>query len=417
MEDNEEQLEDNEEQMEEHERKIEGTQIEGNERKMEKNSLVEGSYSQTEGAQIEDNETQMGKNSQIAGSNTDIETNKDDPKNAKLMKAVRQHEFGGPEVLRYEDAPIPELQSGELRIRVHAIGVNPPDWYFRDGYKMLPPEWRPQVSFPVILGTDVSGVVEAVAIDVQGFTVGDEVYSMVRFPSYGQSQAYAEYVCVPASEVALKPKRLDHVHAAAAPMSLLTAWQFLVELGHDSPNPLQPNRHEPVPLTGKTVVVNGAAGGVGHFAVQVAKWKGAHVIAVASAKHEAFLMDLGADEFIDYNLSRPEDMLHEIDLVVDCVGGPTTGRFLQTLKPGGALFPIFPLGFSSAEEAEKLGVTVSATQVRSSGAQLAELSRLINDGTFRVGIDSIYPLVDARKAHERAAHGGIQGKIVLTVEV
>jgi NADPH:quinone reductase-like Zn-dependent oxidoreductase len=332
-----------------------------------------------------------------------------------MMKAIRQHEFGGPEVLRYEDAPIPGLKPAEVRVRVHAVGLNPPDWYLREGYKMLPPEWQPKVPFPVILGTDISGVVEAVADDVKDFSVGDEVYSMVRFPSYGLSQAYAEYVSVPASELALKPAGIDHLHAAAAPMSLLTAWQFMIDLGHNEPNPLQPKRHEPVPLEGKTVLVNGAAGGVGHFAVQLAKWKGARVIAVASGRHEAFLRNLGADEFFDYTKTTPEDVVHGVDLVIDSVGGPTTGRFLRTLKRGGALFPVFPLGFSGAEEAQKLGVNISATQVRSNGAQLAELSRLLDAGTVRVAIDSTFPLADARKAHERAALGHIKGKIVLTV--
>lgn len=336
---------------------------------------------------------------------------------SNTMKAIRQHEFGGPEVLHYEDAPMPELQPGEVLVRVHAIGLNPPDWYLRNGYKMLPPEWQPQVSFPVILGTDVAGVVAAVADDVREFSVGDEVYAMVRFPSglAGDSRGYAEYVSVPASEVAFKPAGIDYVHAAGAPMSLLTAWQFMIELGHDEANPLQPNRHEPVPLAGKTVLVNGAAGGVGHFAVQIAKLKGAHVIAVASEEHEAFLRDLGADEFIDYTKVAPEAVARNVDLVIDAVGGPTSGRFLPTLKPGGALFPIFPLGFSAAAEAEKLGITVSATQVRSNGPQLAELGRLLDSGAIRVAIDSTFPLADARQAHERAARGHIQGKIVLIV--
>jgi NADPH:quinone reductase-like Zn-dependent oxidoreductase len=336
---------------------------------------------------------------------------------AEMMKALRQHEFGGPEVLVYEDAPKPEPKPGEVLVRVHAVGVNPPDWYLRDGYKMLPPEWQPQVAFPVILGTDISGIVDAVADDVSGFTVGDEVYSMVRFPSglAGGSRAYAEYVVVPASELGRKPAGIDHSHAAAAPMSLLTAWQYLIALGHDEPNPLQPNRHQPVPLEGRTVLVNGAAGGVGHFAVQLAKWRGARVIAVASGKNETFLRDLGADEFIDYRKSLPEEVVRDVDLVLDAVGGPTTGRFLRTLKRGGALFPVFPLGFAGAAEAEKQGVTVSATQVRSNGAQLEEAGRLLDDGTIRVSIDSSFPLADARKAHERAAEGHIQGKIVLTV--
>jgi NADPH:quinone reductase-like Zn-dependent oxidoreductase len=170
-----------------------------------------------------------------------------------------------------------------------------------------------------------------------------------------------------------------------------------------------------VPLESKTVLVNGAAGGVGHFAVQIAKWKGARVIAVASGEHEAFLRNLGADQFIDYTKTFPEDAVRDVDLVIDSIGGPKTSRFLPTLKRGGVLFPVFGLGASGGEEAEKLGVTVSTTQVRSSGAQLAEVGRLLNDGTIRVAIDSTFPLADARKAHERAAQGHIRGKIVLDV--
>jgi NADPH:quinone reductase-like Zn-dependent oxidoreductase len=336
----------------------------------------------------------------------------------KTMKAIRQHESGGPDVLRHEDAPVPELKPGEVLVRVHAVGVNPPDYYLREGYKMLPPEWQPPLSFPLVLGTDISGVIEKVADDVKDFSVGDEVYSMVRFPSglAGGSRAYAQYVSVPASEIALKPAGIDHVHAAGAPMSLLTAWQFLVDLGHDETNPLQPYQHEPVSLEGKSVLVNGAAGGVGHFVVQVAKLKGAKVIAIASGKQEALLRDLGVDEFIDYTTTTPEETVRNVDLVVDAVGGPTTGRFLRTIKRGGALFPIFPLGFSGTEEAARLGITVSTTQVRSNGAQLAELADFLDKGTIRVVVDSTYPLADAQKAHERAARGHTRGKIVLAVE-
>ena len=267
---------------------------------------------------------------------------------------------------------------------------------------------------PVIPGTDVSGVVEAVAADVHTFSVGDEVFGMIRFPSFGDSAAYAEYVTAPSTDLALRPAGIDHVHAAGAPMAALTAWQFLIELGHNAPNPLQPEVHRPVPLSGKRVLINGAAGGVGHFAVQLAKWKGAHVIAVASGAHDSFLRGLGADQFIDYTKTPPEDVVRDVDLVLDTLGGPTTGRFLRTIKRGGALFPVF-LGFSDSEQAGKLGITVSMTQVRSNGSQLVELGRLIADGTVRVAIDSTFPLADAKLAHERAERGHIQGKIVLTI--
>ncbi|RNF80023.1 NADP-dependent oxidoreductase [Streptomyces botrytidirepellens] len=330
------------------------------------------------------------------------------------MRAIRLHEHGGPEVLRDDEVPIPEPGPGEVLVRVHAVGVNPPDWYLRDGLTNLPPETRPKFSLPVIPGTDVSGVVEAVADDVDGFSVGDEVFGLLRFPSFDGS-AYAEYVAAPASDLARKPTGIDHVHAAGAPMALLTAWQFLIEVGHDHPSPFQAARHRPVALDADTtVLINGAAGGVGHFALQLAKWKGARGIAVASGAHESFLRELGADEFIDYTKSRPEELVHDVDLVLDAVGGPGSSRFLRTLKRGGALFPVF-FGDFDEEETAKLGVTVSGTQVRSNGAQLAELGRLLDAGTVRVAIDSTFPLADARAAHERAARGHIEGKIVLTV--
>ncbi|WP_171159324.1 NADP-dependent oxidoreductase [Streptomyces argyrophylli] len=330
------------------------------------------------------------------------------------MRAVRLHEHGGPEVLRYDEVPVPVPGPGEVLVRVHAAGVNPPDWYLRDGLTTLPGETEPSVSLPVIPGTDVSGVVEAVAADVEGFAVGDEVFGLLRFPGFHGS-AYAEYVAAPASDLARKPAGIDHVHAAGAPMAGLTAWQFLIELGHDHPSPFQDTRHRPTALdAGTTVLVNGAAGGVGHFALQLAKWKGARVIAVASGAHETFLGELGADRFIDYTKDRAEELVRDVDLVLDAVGGPGSKRFLRTLRRGGAQFPVLPGDFDE-EETAKLGVTVSSTQVRSNGAQLAELGRLLNAGTVRVAIDSTYALADARAAHERAARGHIQGKIVLTV--
>ncbi|OKI01449.1 NADPH:quinone reductase [Streptomyces sp. CB02923] len=329
------------------------------------------------------------------------------------MRAIRLHEHGGPEVLRDDRVPIPAPGPGEVLVRVHAVGVNPPDWYLRDGMADLPPETRPEYSLPVIPGTDLSGVVEAVAADVDGLAVGDQVFGLLRFPGFGGS-TYAEYVAAPAADLARKPAGIDHVHAAGAPMSGLTAWQFLIKVGHDHPSPFQAARHHPTVLdAGTTVLVNGAAGGVGHLALQLAKWQGARVVAVASGVHESFLRDLGADEFLDYTKSRPEELVHDIDLVLDTVGGPGSKRFLRTLKHGGALFPVF-FGAFDDEETARLGVTVSGTQVRSDGAQLAELGRLLDAGTVRVAIDSTFALADARAAHERAARGHIQGKIVLT---
>jgi NADPH:quinone reductase-like Zn-dependent oxidoreductase len=336
---------------------------------------------------------------------------------SELMKAVRLHAFGGPEVLVYEDAPKPILASGEVLVRVHATSLNPPDLMLRDGYRTLPPEWQPDPAFPLIIGTDVSGTVEAVADDVTGFAPGDAVFAMVRFPAdlMKGSGAYAEFVTVPASELAHKPAAIDHVQAAGAPMSLLTAWQFLIEVGHHAPNPFQPYPHQPVPLASKTVVVNGAGGGVGHILVQIAKWQGARVIAVASAKNETAMRTLGADQFIDYTRGAADEAVRDADLVIDAVGGANMERFLRVLKPGGALFLVNPLGFAGHQQARERGITVSSTQVRSSGPQLMEAGQLLQDGTIRVHVDSRYALSDAWRAHERAMQGGIQGKIVLTL--
>lgn len=334
------------------------------------------------------------------------------------MKAAQQHSYGGPEVVRYEDAPMPDLVSGEIRIRVRAASLNPPDWYLRDGFSALPPEWRPGENFPLILGTDVSGVVDAVAEGVTGFAPGEEVYAMVRFPEgmMGEARGHAQYVTVPADQVGRKPAAISFEAAAGAPMSLLTAWQYLVELGHEAPNPFQDHAHVPVPLKGKRVLINGAGGGVGHVALQVAKWQGAHVTAVASGRHDALLRDLGADEVIDYTQGKVEERVSDLELVMDCVGGAGSERFLATLKPGGTLYIVNHLGFEGYAEAKRRGVAISITQVRSSGAQLDAAAPLLDDGAVRIVLDESFPLSRAAEAHARAARGHIQGKIVLTVD-
>lgn len=333
----------------------------------------------------------------------------------QLMKAVRLHVHGGPEVLGVDEVPRPTPQPDELLVRVHAVGLNPPDWYMREGMTNIPEDLRPPFALPAIPGTDVSGVVAQVGEGVEGFAVGDEVFGLLRFPGL-EGSGYAEYVAAPATDFAHKPRHLDHLQAAGAPMSGLTAWQFLIDLGHDHPSPFQEAQHQPVPIgPGTKVLVNGAAGGVGHLAVQLAKWKGAHVTAVASGAHESFLLDLGADEFIDYTTTNAEDVARGLDLVLDTLGGPSSSRFLRTLRRGGALFPVFFGEFDPAEVAA-LGVTTSGTQVRSNGPQLAEFSRLLDSGTVRVAIDSVFPLHEAARAHERAERGHIQGKIILTVD-
>ncbi|MGN6090725.1 MAG: zinc-binding dehydrogenase, partial [Luteibacter jiangsuensis] len=193
------------------------------------------------------------------------------------------------------------------------------------------------------------------------------------------------------------------------------AWQFLVELGHDAPNPFQNFPHEPVELEGRTVLINGAGGGVGHLATQLAKARGARVIAVASAKNATMLGEFGVDQFIDYGKAAVETVVRDADLVLDAVGGPRMERFLRVIKPGGALFLVNPLGFEGHDDAARCGIRVSSTQVRSNGAQLAQAAPLLDRQSVRVVIDSVFPLSEAFRAHQRVAEGGIQGKIVLSV--
>jgi NADPH:quinone reductase-like Zn-dependent oxidoreductase len=331
------------------------------------------------------------------------------------MQAVRIHGFGGPDVLRVDEIPVPEPGPGEVRVSVHAVGVNPPDWYMREGMPGVPEDLLPPFALPMTLGTDASGVVDAVGPGVEGLAPGDEVFGLLRFPTSFQGSAYAEHVVAPAEDLARKPAGVSHAHAAAVAMAGLTAWQFLIALGHDHPSPFQDHPHRPVPLgPGVTVLVNGAAGGVGHLAVGLAKWRGARVVAVASGRHEAFLRDLGADEVVDYTAVDPADVVSEVDLVVDTVGGPATRRFLRVLRRGGALFPVYLAEYDPREVAE-LGVVTSSTQVRSSGRQLEEIAALLEAGTLRVAIDRTFALEDARAAHEHAARGHLQGKIVLQV--
>src|SRR5438477_5227380 len=316
--------------------------------------------------------------------------------NSQTMKAVRIHNYGGPEVLKYEDAPRPQPGKGEVLIRVHATSVNPIDWRVRAGYMK---DFLSH-SFPLILGWDVSGLVEEVGSNpatAGRFKKGDEVYSL---PDHTRNGAYAEYMVVRESEVALKPNALHHIRAAAVPLAALTAWQALFDTAQ-----LQPEQR---------VLIHGAAGGVGHFAVQLAKWKGAYIIGTASVKNHEMLYELGADELIDYTQQRFEDVARKIDIVLDTLGGETQERSWSVLKKGGNLVSLVQP--PSEEKAKKLGVRAALLSAQPNGAQLAEIAKIIDSGELTPVINRILPLSEARRAHELSQSGHIHGKIALRVK-
>jgi NADPH:quinone reductase-like Zn-dependent oxidoreductase len=251
--------------------------------------------------------------------------------------------------------------------------------------------------FPLILGWDLSGVVEELGRGASRFKIGAEVYSV---PDPTRNGAYADYIVVRESELALKPNSLHHIRAAAVPLAALTAWQSLFDTAQ-----LQP---------GQRVLIHGAAGGVGHFAVQLAKWKGAYVFATASTKNQELLRELGADETIDYTRQRFEEVARKIDIVLDPIGGDTQERSWQVLKKGGALLSIVQP--PSAEKAKELGVRAAFVASHPNGAQLTEIAKLIDAGKVKPTVDRILPLSEARRAHELSQSGHTRGKIVLRVK-
>jgi NADPH:quinone reductase-like Zn-dependent oxidoreductase len=309
------------------------------------------------------------------------------------MNAIRIHNYGGPEVLQFEDAPRPQLGRDEVLVRVHAAGVNPLDWKVRSGSL----NGFIQHKLPLIPGWDVSGVVEKVGPGVLRFKKGDEVFAMADTTRDG---AYADYIAVRATALALKPKSLHHVRAAATPMSALAAWRSLFDLGH-----LQ---------SGQRILIHGGSGGVGHFAAQLAKWKGAYVTATASTKHQELLRKLGADETIDYTIQKFENVAHKIDIVLDTIGGETQERSWLLLKQGGALISL--VQSPSEEKANQFGVRGIMSSVQPDGAQLSAIAKLIDSAKLRPTIDRILPLSEARRAHELSQGGHARGKIVLRVK-
>ncbi len=308
------------------------------------------------------------------------------------MKAIRIHKYGGPEELKYEDAPTPMPAKDEVLIKVHASGVNPIDWKIRAG---MAKEMYP-VSFPLIPGWDVSGEVAEVGSDILNFKKGDEVYGR---PSLSGNGSYAEYVVMKADELNAKPKSIDHDKSAGVPLAGQTAWQALFTHGNLK--------------RGQRILIHGGSGGVGTYAVQFAKWKGAYVIATSSRDGIDLIYDLGADEVLDYHQEDFEKELDKVDFVLDLVGGETQKKSLEVIKDGGTL--VTTVAPKYQKEAEEKNIEMKAFMAESIPADLQQIAELIDSGKVRPVIAKVFALEDAEKAQIYSEDGHPRGKVVLKV--
>ena len=310
------------------------------------------------------------------------------------MKAIRQQTLGGPEVLEYVEVERPEPQPTEVLVRLGAAGVNPVDWKTRARGAFL---GEP----PFTVGWDVAGTVEEVGRGVTRFAPGDRVFGMPRFPK--EAAAYAQYVTSPSRQLARTPEALSDVEAGALPLAALTAWQALVETAAVGP--------------GQRVVVLGAAGGVGHLAVQIAKGRGAYVIGTASAGKHGFLAELGADEAVDYTTEAVQERVRDADVLLDLVGGDDTAAALASLRDGG-LAIVVPSAANVEDLRAQAGGRVRITDllVEPDRAGLEAIAELAALGRLRPTIAETFPLADAARAHEIGEHGRTMGKLVLVVD-
>lgn len=308
------------------------------------------------------------------------------------MKAVRIHAYGNADMLRYEEAPIPDVAPDDVLVRVVAASVNPVDWKIREGYlkQMIP------YQFPLTLGWDVSGVVEAVGQKVSRFQVGDAVFSR---PDIRRNGTYAEYVAIHEDEVAHKPRTISHVEAATIPLAGIAAWEAMVTTAGVT--------------AGQRVLIHAASGGVGSIAVQLAKSRGAHVITTTSEKNRALVKSLGADEVIDYRTQKFEEVVRDVDVVLDTIGGQVQDASWSVLSPGGILVSI--ISTPPQEKAKSLGMRSAFLFIQPSASILVQLAALIENGKLRPVIGAEFALGDIAKAHALSQSGHAAGKIALYV--
>ena len=309
------------------------------------------------------------------------------------MKAIVAHEYGGPEVLKFEDVPVPTPKDDEMLIKVFAAGVNSFDGTLRSGKYAKGPKgtqlpWHP--------GYDIAGVVEKVGRKVTKFKVGDAVYAMINILKGG---GYAEYALAKETDAALKPTTISFVEAAGAPSVALTSWQAIADKANVQ--------------SGQTVLIHGASGGIGLFAIPIAKIRGAKVFATASTANQDFLKELGADVAIDYKTQKFEEIAKDVDVVIDAVGGETLRRSYPIVKKGGMVVSLS----DNVDQAQlgQYGIRGTSIVVQNNGDELAQIAKLIDQGKIKVVVSETFPLADASKAQAKADLGHTRGKIVLKV--
>lgn len=312
------------------------------------------------------------------------------------MKRAQYHNWGDNQVVHVEEVEKPTIAPDEVLVEVKAAGVNPIDWKVREGYyaELF------NEPFPFPMGWDFCGKIQQVGGDVQNFKQGDDVYGLIRF--FEPAGCFAEYVSAPASQISLKPQKLDHIQAAGVPLVALTAWQALFETSSLKAN--------------QKVLIHAGAGAVGQMAIQLAKYTGAYVIATGSDKGKDMIQRLGADQFINYQTEQFHEMLTDIDLVLDLVGGENTERSLKVLKDGGQLICFTqPIGPEVEAAAKSKNIDAQFTIVKPNGKQLQSITQLIDDGILKIQTEKTFPLSQIKEALDLQQSGHCHGKIILTM--
>ncbi|WP_420149384.1 NADP-dependent oxidoreductase [Spirosoma sp.] len=313
------------------------------------------------------------------------------------MKAIVINDFGDVNQLVLTDLPKPVLKADEVMVRVKALSINPVDVKTRAGKGVA---GRIKNELPIILGWDISGTITEVGAQVTDFKVGDDVFGMVNFPGHGK--AYAEYVAAPANQLAKKPDNVSFEEAAAATLAALTAYHALVK--------------EASLQSGQKVLIHAAAGGVGHFAVQLARHLGAYVIGTSSAINKDFVLSLGADQHVDYVAQPFEDVVSDVDVALDLVGGDIKERSLAVVKPGGKLVSILGMSEELAAQARAKDVTATAFLVNSNGEDMHQVATLLENGVLKSYVSQTFPFANMTEAHRQQETGKTRGKLVVTLD-